>query len=145
MTIVKLKDHASNLDPTAVSVSSQTWNGGIYSVYRTNRGYVATLPDEYGIEELFATAEDARQAIEQVKGAQMTDAKPIETCSACLQEYWACACGAAPLGYDPNLAPTTCKNIYCHQHAFRWVTYRHCCQSYNHHVGSICRHCGQKD
>ena len=70
---------------------------------------------------------------------------PIDTCPACVQAYWACACGASPLGYRPEHPPLQCSNRYCHTPRFRWVSYRHCCESYTHHVGGICKHCGERD
>jgi len=72
------------------------------------------------------------------------DALPIDTCAACVQQYWACQCGASPIPGDKDTPPMRCKNTYCKSHRFRWVETRRCCQSFRHHLGTTCQHCGQK-
>ena len=79
-------------------------------------------------------------------GAAAPTKHPSDDCAKCLQEYWACACGASPLGYDKEKPPTTCRNRWCNvadgPSRFRWQSTRICCQRDYHHVGTDCRHCG---
>lgn len=78
--------------------------------------------------------------------ARMFGSYPIDQCPECLREYWACGtCGASPMGGDKEHPPKYCRNRYCHTFKPVWKSYRWCCQSYGHHLGSVCPHCGQKD
>lgn len=81
---------------------------------------------------------------------------PGNSCEACRQIYWACACGSAPNGAiahrieDAPPKPTRCMNIYHnppyagYPNVLTLKDIRICCQRHNHHVGSTCAHCGQK-
>ena len=69
---------------------------------------------------------------------------PIASCDRCLRQYWACACGASPLGCDKEAPPAKCNNRFCKLHQFRWVVNRMCCLASGHHAGSTCTHCGTK-
>lgn len=65
---------------------------------------------------------------------------PIETCPDCLTIYAACPmCG--------NCEPRTHagKPCRCGHGTLELKEHRFCCKRAWHHIGSTCKHCGQKD
>lgn len=54
-----LKDHPSNLDPTAVSVERH----GVAAIYQTRSGYVVSLGWPYCLPGCYPTLDAAREAL----------------------------------------------------------------------------------
>ena len=92
-----------------------------------------------------------------VRGKSEMNDYPIDSCEKCRQIYWACACGASPIGSivhkveDAGPQPERCNNVH-HEPGredlpmnIRLVIDVFCCQSYNHHLGGRCSHCGNRN
>lgn len=85
-------------------------------------------------------------AIEFLDDASKADLPAADTCKDCRQEYWTCRrCGASPMRGAWNDPPKTCKNPRCRNPVIERTVSVICCRRYNHHLGSTCAHCNQKD
>ena len=103
MTIIRLMDHPSNIDPTAF-LTTHSVPPHTDQVYRVRGGFMAVLPEYQCLSGLFPTEDDARQAIKQIAAARdLSDGE--------LRRHASIATDNGPFDENDTSFTTACEHV----------------------------------